>query len=442
MTAQAHATAQRAPAKPDARPAQAFSARKAAAPVRPEVRAPTPSVRTRAVDYAFSRMRVYAGGPLPLPDGMLPDLPAGLRYTARQARLHDDAFAHRATEALNVEAVTAGDHVYFNRGRWRPETAAGRALLQHELDHVSRGEGRGDTVEAWTPRGHRTITREALANDARYSVTAVSLLANTAPTPDYNRPQILQDMVEFWAGKSPMRAPLGALGGGIIGAITPPEQGTQVGNVQISGILPQAVLGTGLISTIPSAQQSRGPTGAPRGELARTRVPQELANHGEDLPERNAARMQQYVSTGVATANSCDLYNGLVRLGYALHIAQDRGSHGDGYTQAYVYHQVEGRTVARPHNDIDDMASNPEGLALALQFSHEAVDDFFNGLTEVKKQALASPLTPLSDQPPPILGTILQPPTMPSVPTGAPQFGPQSGPQPGAGGVNIFTIRF
>jgi Domain of unknown function (DUF4157) len=392
---------------------------------------PMPHALVPVIGHAFSRLRVHTTGSFELPDRVLPHLPTGLQPAARQTRLHDDDFAHRATKALNVEAVTAGKHIYFNRNRWHPETHAGRALLEHELGHVSRREGCADTIEAWSSEGHRTITRQALANDSRFSAIAVSLLANTAPVPDYNRPQILQDMVSFWSGESLWRAPAGLVAGGVIGAITPPEQGTQLGRVRLGGLLPQAVLGTGLIPTVPAKEQVRGSGGQARPELQRTRVTQELASHGEDLPERNEGRMNEYVDQGVAMANRCDMYHGLVGLGCALHVAQDRGSHGDGYTADYVQN--------RPHAEIDDMSANPQGLAVALTHSHECTDRFFNGLSEVKRTALASPLTLQSDRPP-VLETMLpgqstqwaNPPSTTA---------PGSGPQP-TGGVNILSITF
>jgi hypothetical protein len=381
---------------------------------------PMPHALAPAIGHAFSRLRVHTTGSFELPNRVLSHLPTELQPAARQTQLHDDDFAHRTTNALNVEAVTAGKHVYFNRNRWHPETHAGRALLEHELGHVSRREGCADTIEAWSSEGHRTITRQALANDSRFSTIAVSLLANTAPVPDYNRPQIWQDMVSFWSGESLWRAPAGLVAGAVIGAITPPEQGTQLGRVR----LPQAVLGTGLIPTVPAKEQVRGLDGEARPELQRTRVTQELPNHGEDRPKRNEGRMNEYVDQGIAMANGCDMYHGLVKLGCALHVAQDRGSHGDGYEEDYV--------KKRPHQEIDNMSANPKGLALALAHSHKCADRFVNGLSEVKRTALASPLTLQSDRPPVLETMWANPPSTTA---------PGSGPQP-TGGVNILSITF
>lgn len=354
-----------------------------------------------------------------------------LGYNFSKVRVHDDEFAHHVTRSLGLEAFALENHIYFGHGRRQPGTIKSSALLEHELGHVGRGESRYGTIQGWSSSGHRTITLQSLEGDTRYSPFAKTLLANTAPTSDYNRPQIIQDMIGFWAGEKLYRAPLGMIAGGIVGSFTPPEQGTQVGNVRISGALPQAILGTGLIPTVPVTERMRGPEGKEkeREELQRTRVTQELANHGEDLPLRNEARMNEYTDKGIKETNCCNIYNGLTQLGYALHIAQDRGSHGDGYTADYVQN--------KPHSEIDDMAKNTAGLAVAITYSKEVLDRFFNGLTEVKKRELASPLSLQLTQPP-VVETILAPP----ITTPGPSFQGPGADLKSNSGFNLATIRF
>jgi outer membrane protein OmpA-like peptidoglycan-associated protein len=57
-------------------------------------------------------------------------------------RVHDDAAAAGAAEAIGARAFTSGQDVYFARGEYGPQGAAGRNLLAHELVHTlqqSRG---------------------------------------------------------------------------------------------------------------------------------------------------------------------------------------------------------------------------------------------------------------------------------------------------------------
>ncbi len=353
-------------------------------------------------------------------------LPASLQMAAKKARLHNSRFAHKTAAELNVHAFTIGNDIYFGSNRWQPNTAEGLALLRHELGHISRGEGQNGTIEAWSASGHRTITRKALERDSRFSGRAKQLLENTAPVPDFNRPQILQDMISFWAGDSLIRAPVGFVGGALTGAITPPEQGSRFGNIKIGGIIPQAILGTGRIRTVPREHAKERP------ELNATRVPQELANHGEDLPERNEARTQAYIDLGIQKANQCDLYGGLVQVGYALHVAQDRGSHGDGYTAKYVQGKI-------PHSRLHDFSENSKGYEVALRLSKIALNQFYVGLSPDKRTALQNPLG-LERTNPPVAATLLSTPRTVPIVAPPPMFPEKMSVQPG--GINIFSIQF
>lgn len=53
-------------------------------------------------------------------------------------RIHTDAAAAASAEALNAEAYTVGRDIVFGPGRYRPDTADGRALLAHELAHAQQ----------------------------------------------------------------------------------------------------------------------------------------------------------------------------------------------------------------------------------------------------------------------------------------------------------------
>jgi hypothetical protein len=57
-------------------------------------------------------------------------------YDFANVRVHDDARAAAAASALSAAAFTAGPHVAFRPGLYRPGTPAGRYLIAHELAHV------------------------------------------------------------------------------------------------------------------------------------------------------------------------------------------------------------------------------------------------------------------------------------------------------------------
>jgi hypothetical protein len=51
-------------------------------------------------------------------------------------RIHHDALAQRASEAVAAQAFTVEQSIYFAPGHYQPHTRAGRELLAHELAHV------------------------------------------------------------------------------------------------------------------------------------------------------------------------------------------------------------------------------------------------------------------------------------------------------------------
>jgi len=66
-----------------------------------------------------------------------------------KVRVHADARAAESALSVGAEAYTVGEHVVFGADRYRPQDAAGRRLLAHELAHVAQeaeGRGHGDVA--------------------------------------------------------------------------------------------------------------------------------------------------------------------------------------------------------------------------------------------------------------------------------------------------------
>jgi uncharacterized protein DUF4157 len=55
-----------------------------------------------------------------------------------QVRLHTDQSAAATSQSLQAAAFTFGSDIFFNAGRFSPETATGFGLLSHELAHVAQ----------------------------------------------------------------------------------------------------------------------------------------------------------------------------------------------------------------------------------------------------------------------------------------------------------------
>lgn len=67
-------------------------------------------------------------------------------------RLHTDVRADRLSRSLQALAFTTGDDIFFRRGGYAPDSAAGRHVLAHELTHVAQqrsaaGTAGGATVQ-------------------------------------------------------------------------------------------------------------------------------------------------------------------------------------------------------------------------------------------------------------------------------------------------------
>ena len=76
-----------------------------------------------------------------LPDAARDMLEAGFGYDFSAVRVHDDRVADTAAASLGALAFTYGRDVAFRSGLYAPSTAAGRALLAHELTHVVQQAG-------------------------------------------------------------------------------------------------------------------------------------------------------------------------------------------------------------------------------------------------------------------------------------------------------------
>jgi hypothetical protein len=59
----------------------------------------------------------------------------------RDVRVHTDALAAQSAREVYAHAYTVGQHIVFDSGQYRPQTAEGRQLLAHELAHTIQQHG-------------------------------------------------------------------------------------------------------------------------------------------------------------------------------------------------------------------------------------------------------------------------------------------------------------
>jgi hypothetical protein len=155
--------------------------------------ATAPPIRRKCCDQCDTTkdaQRRSAGPGVPAPDAVADDLasPSGgetLPDTARSfmehrfgrdlsaVRVHTDPKADSYARALEAQAFTSGNHIFFRSGRFDPHHDTGRHLLAHELAHtVQQG------------RGAPSIQRKT---DAEWNAEAAKLEGEILKLPEYNK---------------------------------------------------------------------------------------------------------------------------------------------------------------------------------------------------------------------------------------------------------------
>jgi hypothetical protein len=72
----------------------------------------------------------------PLPKKTLHEMNSSFGLNFSNVRVHNDSEAVNMNKDLQAQAFTHGNDIYFNSGKYNPESADGKFLLAHELTHV------------------------------------------------------------------------------------------------------------------------------------------------------------------------------------------------------------------------------------------------------------------------------------------------------------------
>jgi len=90
-----------------------------------------------------TRLQSRAGQGSPLPGATRQEMSGAIGADFSAVRIHTDSEAETISQSLNAQAFTLGKDIYFNRGKYAPESQEGKRLLAHELVHV-RQQGAAD----------------------------------------------------------------------------------------------------------------------------------------------------------------------------------------------------------------------------------------------------------------------------------------------------------
>lgn len=124
-----------------------------------------------------------SGGGQALPAPLQSEMGAKIGADFSGVRIHKDARAVQMSNSLGAQAFTYGNDIYFNEGKYQPESSQGKHLLAHELTHtVQQGSAPVQRsplpqISSTTPQVQRLpwAVREGLAEFASY-IPGYSLL--------------------------------------------------------------------------------------------------------------------------------------------------------------------------------------------------------------------------------------------------------------------------
>jgi hypothetical protein len=159
-----------------------------------------------------------AGAPLDAPTRTKAESAFGADF--RGVRVHRDASAEHASQALGARAFTIGRDIYFGSGMYSPDSAAGFKLLAHELTHtLQQGGGQTGpmpaTLEVSEPADASEQEAETISEHfSSGAAVSVGSRIQSLSTPSVQRAQTVGTRVTQPTGaKSPYRAVTAAFDG-------------------------------------------------------------------------------------------------------------------------------------------------------------------------------------------------------------------------------------
>lgn len=76
------------------------------------------------------------GSGSPLPSGIKSQMESGFDTDFSNVRIHTDSNATQMSRQIGAQAFTHGSDIFFNEGKYKPESDSGKHLLAHELTHT------------------------------------------------------------------------------------------------------------------------------------------------------------------------------------------------------------------------------------------------------------------------------------------------------------------
>jgi hypothetical protein len=87
-------------------------------------------------NWLENQLQGSKGSGSPLPNDIKTSMETRFGTDFSQVKIHTGTSAVQMNKELNAQAFTHGNDVYFNSGKYSPESSSGRHLLAHELTHT------------------------------------------------------------------------------------------------------------------------------------------------------------------------------------------------------------------------------------------------------------------------------------------------------------------
>jgi peptidoglycan hydrolase-like protein with peptidoglycan-binding domain len=101
----------------------------------------SPNGQTAVNPYTESKLKNNPGSGSKLDSATRNEMESGFGADFRNVNIHTDSTAEQMSKELGAQAFTHGNDIYFNKGKYNPQSKEGKHLLAHELTHTIQQKG-------------------------------------------------------------------------------------------------------------------------------------------------------------------------------------------------------------------------------------------------------------------------------------------------------------
>lgn len=113
-----------------------------------------------AGDTVSNQIQSRKGGGNSMPESRKSFMESRFGSNFSNVNIHTDHNAAQMSKELNAQAFTVGNNIYFNEGKYKPQSFDGKKLLAHELTHVVQQTGKIQRQTSTGGSSYTTMTRQ------------------------------------------------------------------------------------------------------------------------------------------------------------------------------------------------------------------------------------------------------------------------------------------